>query len=69
MTTEPSDPIGQPAEPWFARHDDGRIEGHWPDGVDQVMCSREVLDGMVTEHNRLVAEVARLTTTVDRAYQ
>lgn len=37
------------ADPWFTRHADGRVDLHWPGGVDRALISREVAEQMAAD--------------------
>ncbi len=41
------------ADPWFTRHTDGRIDAHWPDGVQRALVARELVDQMATQGGEL----------------
>jgi hypothetical protein len=49
------DPSHHPtADPWATRNQDGTITLHWPDDVAYALCSRELIEEMVKQHNRSV---------------
>lgn len=58
MNTYCTDPSHHPiADPWIHRNEDGTATLHWPAGVAFALCSRELLEEMVEQHNRIIALV------------
>lgn len=52
-----TDPSHHPiADPWAQRNDDETITLHWPEGVAYALCSRELIEGMVGQHNQMIEE-------------
>lgn len=41
------------ADPWFTLHEDGTITTSWPEGIDQALCSRDLIENVVANVNKL----------------